>query len=266
MPSQTGYAGTLIDQGNWLNEANALGTQNGTYAYYTGGVSSLKYAAKNFGFSIPLDATINGLEIAGYMYANTYPDAQLWMYVTKNAGAAWTAGYGPTPVYGFPAWRQLGSSSYLWTLTFTPAEINSADFGVGLLVAQSAENISRLDAVRVVVYYTEAVPAGVAPTVTTQAVTVIGTTTATGNYTVEDNGGLVITERGVCWNFTGNPTKDAPNFKSSDGLDAEGADTKAITEIPPNTDVYLKGFATNSEGDGYGDQVTFRTFGPAPMF
>ncbi len=92
------------------------------------------------------------------------------------------------------------------------------------------------------------------PTLTTDAVTSVALATATsgGNIT-SDNGGQV-TERGVCWNTSGNPTTSNP--KSSDGP-GTGAFTSNITGLTPGMIYYVRAYATNSVGTAYGNQVRF---------
>lgn len=93
-----------------------------------------------------------------------------------------------------------------------------------------------------------------APTVTTQAVSNIGTITATGNGTITDNGGATAT-RGMCWNTTGNPTTADSHATNGTG---EGAYTVPITGLSPGQKYYVKAYSVNSAGTGYGAQVEFR--------
>ena len=104
-------------------------------------------------------------------------------------------------------------------------------------------------------YYEEAVEA---PTVTTQAVSNIGTTTATGNGTIADTGGEDCSKRGVCWNTTGNPTVADDKSEETDSF-GTGAFTRPMTGLSPATHYYVRAYAYNSEGYGYGTQVEFTT-------
>jgi hypothetical protein len=99
----------------------------------------------------------------------------------------------------------------------------------------------------------------VAPTVTTQAVSSIAQTTATGNGNVTADGGATVTERGVCWGTSTNPTIAG----SHDAADAggEGAFTADITSLSAKTHYYVRAYATNSVGTSYGDNVEFDTSG-----
>ncbi|NTW33483.1 MAG: LamG domain-containing protein [Bacteroidetes bacterium] len=93
-------------------------------------------------------------------------------------------------------------------------------------------------------------------TVTTQAVSSIALATATGNGTVSADGGATITERGVCWNTSTGPT--TANSKAISG-GTNGAFTASMTGLTAGTLYYVKAYAINSNGIGYGEEVTFTT-------
>ncbi|MCF8146618.1 MAG: IPTL-CTERM sorting domain-containing protein [Deltaproteobacteria bacterium] len=96
------------------------------------------------------------------------------------------------------------------------------------------------------------------PTVTTQAVTGIGATTATGNGNITDLGYSNPTQHGVCWNTTGIPT--IADNKTEDGpVGVAGPFTSPMTGLSPNTTYYVRAYATNSVGTAYGDEVSFTT-------
>lgn len=95
-----------------------------------------------------------------------------------------------------------------------------------------------------------------APTVTTQAVSSIDLTTATGNGNVTDDGSATIIERGIVWDTS--PTPTTSNFKSSIS-GTTGAFTAPVGALTPNTMYYVRAFATNSIGTSYGSEVTFTT-------
>ena len=97
----------------------------------------------------------------------------------------------------------------------------------------------------------------VAPTVTTQAVGDIGSSTATGNGTVTADGGGDITERGVCWNTTGTPT--TADSHAVAGTNGTGAFTAAMTGLTPEQHYFVRAYATNIAGTSYGGSVEFDT-------
>ena len=102
-----------------------------------------------------------------------------------------------------------------------------------------------------------------ASTVTTQAVSDIGETTATGNGTITDLGSPNPTQHGVCWNTTGTPT--ISGSKTEEGAaSTTGAFTSSMTGLSPNTTYYVRAYATNTDGTAYGVDVTFTTSVPVP--
>ncbi len=75
-----------------------------------------------------------------------------------------------------------------------------------------------------------------------------------GNIT--SDGGMPVTERGICWNTTGNPTtKDS---KTSDGT-GTGNFNSALTGLNQNTQYYVRAYAANSIGVSYGNEISFKT-------
>ena len=94
------------------------------------------------------------------------------------------------------------------------------------------------------------------PTVTTNTVSSIAATSATCGGNVTSNGGASVTARGVCWSTSPNPT--VSNSHTTDGT-GTGSFTSSITGLSPNTTYYVRAYATNSEGTGYGSQRSFTT-------
>ncbi|MCQ2086220.1 MAG: choice-of-anchor J domain-containing protein [archaeon] len=96
------------------------------------------------------------------------------------------------------------------------------------------------------------------PTVTTTTPTNVTSNTATCGGNVTEDGGAIVTARGVCWNTSGNPT--ISNQHTTDGT-GTGQFTSTITGLSANTTYYVKAYATNSAGTSYGTQKTFTTSG-----
>src|SRR4030043_1882774 len=94
------------------------------------------------------------------------------------------------------------------------------------------------------------------PDVTTDMISGITQTTAVSGGKVINNGGADVTARGVCWSTAEIPTI-SPN-KTSDGT-GNGVFASSITGLTANTKYYVCAYATNSEGTGYGNEVSFNT-------
>jgi len=94
------------------------------------------------------------------------------------------------------------------------------------------------------------------PIITTTDVTEISYTNASSGGALTNDGGSPILSRGICWNTLNNPI--VANSKTSDGT-GTGSFTSSLTQLTPNTKFYVKAYATNGAGTGYGNQVTFTT-------
>ena len=73
---------------------------------------------------------------------------------------------------------------------------------------------------------------------------------------IESQGDATITNKGICWNLSGNPTIDDDTTNNGNG---NGSFSSVAIELQPSTKYYLKAFAINSSGTGYGDEATFTT-------
>jgi hypothetical protein len=94
------------------------------------------------------------------------------------------------------------------------------------------------------------------PELSTSDVNSITKTTATcGGYITWD-GGLTVTARGVCWSTGQTPT--ISDGKTTDGTGA-GSFPSAIAGLVSNTTYYVRAYASNSAGTGYGSALSFKT-------
>lgn len=84
----------------------------------------------------------------------------------------------------------------------------------------------------------------------------ISQTSASTSSSVYSDGGSPITARGVCWSTT--PTPTLANSFTSNGT-GEGDFGSDITGLIPGTKYYVRAYATNANGTGYGDEVDFTT-------
>ena len=94
------------------------------------------------------------------------------------------------------------------------------------------------------------------PTVTTGEVSNIQQTTAQGSGNVTNDGGANVTERGVCWSTSHNPTISGSHANSGTGT---GGFTVNMTGLTANTHYYVRAYAKNSAGVSYGNEVDFTT-------
>lgn len=102
------------------------------------------------------------------------------------------------------------------------------------------------------------------PLVETAPVSDITPTGATGGGAISWDGGEPITQRGVCWSASPDPT-------TNDQATAHGGGTNSFSggmaPLTPGQDYYVRAYAVNAKGAGYGGQVEFRAacFTNAPV-
>ena len=96
------------------------------------------------------------------------------------------------------------------------------------------------------------------PTVTTDAVTSITTNSALVGGAITSDGNGTVTESGICYK-TGNEDWTCVALEATNN-----AFSTTITGLTANTTYTVRAYATNEEGTGYGDEVTFTTIGDGP--
>lgn len=123
----------------------------------------------DFGFSIPSTATVCGIEVsvrknaAGLIIGSSITDKDV--YIVKNGSLA-GSNHAAGSWSGSNNWVTYGNSSDAWGTTWTPADINSANFGI-TMSAQLNSGLAGLfltaniDAVTITVYYNNTIPLAV---------------------------------------------------------------------------------------------------------
>ncbi|MFA5712966.1 MAG: fibrobacter succinogenes major paralogous domain-containing protein [Bacteroidales bacterium] len=98
------------------------------------------------------------------------------------------------------------------------------------------------------------------PTVTTSEVRAITIYTAMSGGEVVDDGGRSVDRRGVCWSTQENPTINGNKSENGSG---KGSFISSIIGLEAGTTYFLRAYAVNSAGVGYGNSVQFTTL-PEP--
>ncbi len=215
---------------------------------YSGQDSSEDLQGTNYGFSIPLDATINGISVtigrySGYYWGTVLNDQDLYLIKAgAKVGTDHASGSGwPTSI----GTANYGSTSDLWGTTWTPAQINASDFGVSLSVYNPGSwsgLTAHVDYIRVTVTYTVAaltistsspLPGGTVGTAYSQTLTASG---GTPSYTWSvDSGSLPagLTLNGSTGAITGTPTTaggpTSISFRVTDSTAATATKALSIT-------------------------------------
>jgi len=101
------------------------------------------------------------------------------------------------------------------------------------------------------------------PVLTSEQVISVTETSGVAGGTITTNGGAAIITSGVCWSILPSPTV-ALGTKTTDGS-STGSFTSSITGLTASTTYYVRAYATNSKGTGYGQEIMFITNSVAPV-
>ena len=94
------------------------------------------------------------------------------------------------------------------------------------------------------------------PQITTDSITAITDNSAISGGNVISDGGAPVTARGVCWSTLHNPTTTDSITIDSSGT---GTFTSNITGLTLGTVYYVRAYASNKGGSGYGLERSFKT-------
>jgi hypothetical protein len=97
------------------------------------------------------------------------------------------------------------------------------------------------------------------PKLSTTSISQISNIGATGGGNITSDGGAAITLRGIVWSTTPNPIWSL-QYITTDGT-GTGSYTSLISKLTGATKYYVRAYAKNSIGDGYGEEVSFTTLG-----
>tara|TARA_R110002049_G_scaffold102485_3_gene247991 strand:- start:58 stop:852 length:795 start_codon:yes stop_codon:yes gene_type:complete len=78
---------------------------------------------------------------------------------------------------------------------------------------------------------------------------------------ITSDGGAEVTERGISWSTSPNPTIIGSHVSVGSGI---GSFEVEITGLSPNTDYYIRAYATNANGTSYGNQLNVKTANQLP--
>lgn len=100
------------------------------------------------------------------------------------------------------------------------------------------------------------------PTVSTSAAINVTENSAASGGNVTATGGAEVTAKGICWSTNQTPT--VADNKSNEGPET-GQFASQMANLSPGTLYYVRAYATNSAGTGYGSQVSFTTIKTLPI-
>lgn len=102
----------------------------------------------------------------------------------------------------------------------------------------------------------------IVPTITTSAIINITGNSATCGGTLTHEGSGTIVERGICWSKGITPT--IADSKTIEG-GGPGTFVSNLTNLDGATTYYVRAYAKNAAGIGYGMAMSFTTLGSAPL-
>lgn len=173
-PSNPGTLNNIDNAGGigWVNIGNAA-TEDGSSATWTAstnGAVSDYFQALNFGFSIPLDAIIDGVQVRiKWSQTSTQLMIPEGLYLENNGGTSVgddkLSGSTVSTVPTTLTWATFGGATDDWNTGYGPADFNMSDFGISFTVRKtsSSSRVFSVDAVEITVYY-HTVEAGGPPT------------------------------------------------------------------------------------------------------
>jgi uncharacterized protein (TIGR02145 family) len=131
------------------------------------------------------------------------------------------------------------------------------------IAMSSVLNVQNNITVRGDIGYTGSVAPVSVPVISTSPVINLTQTTGLAGGVISSNGGAAIITSGVCWSSSQIPTI-ALGTKTTDGS-STGTFTSLITGLTAATTYYVRAYATNSQGTGYGEEVIFTTNVVSPV-
>jgi len=96
----------------------------------------------------------------------------------------------------------------------------------------------------------------VPPTLSTSEVSDVSVSTAKAGGAILDEGGAAVTDKGIAFSQTSDPTLDNNIVSAGGGVSDFTVDLENLTDA---TLYYVRAYATNSAGTSYGNQVSFTT-------
>lgn len=144
----------------WLNPGNVTASDNSraTSSIFAASPTTHILKATNYGFSVPANATIDGVELSVERQQSTATDVHdqtLKLLVGGTQVGSNKAAVGSWPTTEASA--TYGGPTDLWGTTLTPSDVNGSTFGAALQAALTTSNsVAKVDNVRITVYYTTA--------------------------------------------------------------------------------------------------------------
>lgn len=219
-------------------------------------------ADSNRATAITYNKTTNTWSATTRIGSRDSPSLSLIKDVSGNLYCSFIDNVSSTPTYSARVFKQAAGAT-AWVEMKDPSVTRGIDEPVGnLTIAAGNEypfvvytkNNSSGISTPIVRMYTPPPPPAVLGTL---AVTNVSATTAETGGNITSDGGTAITERGIVYNTSGNPTTG--NTKVVASTAGSGSYNVTIPNLNPATLYYIRAYAINSAGTSYGDNVRLNT-------
>lgn len=144
--------------GSWLNTGN-VASSNNVYATFTPPTGVGSYTdyiqITNFGFNIPLGASVDGIVVEIERSDPNARTADNEIRIVKGGLIGLQNKSSGTGYINIDSYQAFGNSVDTWGETWLPADINASNFGVAISARRTANGTinGRIDHVRITVYY-----------------------------------------------------------------------------------------------------------------
>jgi len=239
---------------SWLNKAT-YGTLYNWFAVKTGNLCPSGWHTPTEAEWTTLISYLGGESVAGGKLKET--GQSHWS--SPNADATNESGFTALPC-GYREYTgsfEYGDKGGFWWTTTNYSQYSSFIY----VTLASGGTLSKLEAdkgsgISVRCLKNDVSSYAVVPTLSTTEISGITfLSAATGGKVIRD-GSAMVTERGVCWNITGNPTITDNKLANGNGI---GSFISDISGLQGNTTYYVRAYAINSQGVSYGGEKSFKT-------
>lgn len=224
----------------WANETSEVATR---YIEFSVGVKAnqkIKFTS--------LSMSIGGIA-TGYLRANVY-------YSTNNFATKTLIN-----TNGLPVLPQINSASdLLLCATGMDATVNAGEtlsIRIYPWFMRSSSSAKSIVLGNVVLSGNDFADLVTVPQLTTTDISGITSSTAVGGGAITSNGGAAVIQSGLCWDTLPNPTVNG-QFGTMNGP-CEQSFSDNLKFLQGGKTYYVRAYATNSAGTGYGPQKTFQT-------
>jgi uncharacterized protein (TIGR02145 family) len=262
-------AWTQLTTGAWAHYENNASYENYGKLYNWYAVADPRNVCPA-GWHVPTDADWNTL--VGYLDPAYDPGAEGSQSATAggkmkstgtqywnapNTGATNESGFSGLPGgYRYDAngdFSNLGNVGYWWSAS----EVFAEYAWYRPLINNSADVI-RTDGNKRNGFSVRCLNSGNPATLSTLPVGNITASSAVSGGNITDGGGTPVTQRGVCWSTSPNPTTANNTTSNGSGV---GNYASTLTGLTAGATCYVRAYAINSAGTAYGNQVQFTAGG-----